>query len=90
MDIQAALKKGQLILKNNNILSAKLDSEILMSEVIRKNKKYIVLNLYKEIEKRELEYFINLIQERAKRKPIAQITKKKIFGNMNLLLTTMY
>ncbi|MDC2991432.1 peptide chain release factor N(5)-glutamine methyltransferase [Candidatus Pelagibacter sp.] len=79
MDIQTALKKGQSILKNNNILSAKLDSEILMSEAIRENKKYIILNLYKEIEKRDLEYFDNLIQERAKRKPIAQITKKKDF-----------
>ena len=79
MDIQTALKKGQSILKNNNILSAKLDSEILMSEAIRENKKYIILNLYKEIEKRDLEYFDNLILERAKRKPIAQITKKKDF-----------
>ena len=43
MDIQTALKKGQSILKNNNILSAKLDSEILMSEAIRENKKYIIL-----------------------------------------------
>ena len=92
MDIQSALKKGQSILKNKNILSAKLDSEILMSEVIRKNKKYIILNLYKEIKKRDFEYFDNLIQERAKRKPIAQITKKKdfwkyqFFVNNNVLI----
>ena len=92
MDIQTALKKGQSILKNNNILSAKLDSEILMSEAIKDNKKYIILNLYKEIEKRDLEYFDNLIQERAKRKPIAQITKKKdfwkyeFFVNSNVLI----
>ena len=38
MNIQNALKKGQSILLDNNILSAKLDSEILMSQAIRKNK----------------------------------------------------
>ena len=79
MDIQSALKKGQSILIDNNIISAKLDSEILMSQAIRKNKKFIILNLHKEIKKRDLDYFDNLIQERAKRKPIAQITKKKRF-----------
>ena len=73
MDIQSALKKGQSILIDNNIISAKLDSEILMSQAIRKNKKFIILNLHKEIKKRDLDYFDNLIQERAKSKPIAQI-----------------
>ena len=79
MDIQSALKKGQSILIDNNIISAKLDSEILMSQAIRKNKKFIILNLHKEIKKRDLAYFNNLIQERARRKPIAQIVKKKDF-----------
>ena len=55
MDIQSALKKGQSILINNNIISAKLDSEILMSQAIRKNKKFIILNLHKEIKKRDLD-----------------------------------
>ena len=79
MDIQSALKKGQSILLDNNILSAKLDSEILMSQAIRKNKKFIILNLRKEIKKKDLDCFDNLIKERAKSKPIAQIIKKKRF-----------
>ena len=85
MDLRSALKKGQSILIDNNIISAKLDSEILMSQAIRKNKKFIILNLHKKIKKRDLDYFDSLIQESAKSKPIAQIIKKKIFGNMNLL-----
>ena len=40
MNIQNALKKGQSILLDNNILSAKLDSEILMSQAIKKNKEF--------------------------------------------------
>ena len=86
MDIQSALKKGQSILLDNNIISAKLDSEILMSQAIRKNKKFIILNLHKEIKKRDLDYFDNLIQERAKSKPIAQIIKKKDFWKYEFII----
>ena len=86
MDIQSALKKGQSILIDNNIISAKLDSEILMSQAIRKNKKFIILNLHKKIKKRDLDYFDNLIQERAKRKPIAQIIKKKDFWKFEFIV----
>ena len=86
MDIQSALKKGQSILIYNNIISAKLDSEILMSQAIRKNKKFIILNLHKEIEKRDFDYFNNLIQERAKSKPIAQIIKKKDFWKYEFIV----
>ena len=86
MDIQSALKKGKSILIDNNIISAKLDSEILMSKAIRKNKKFIILNLHKEIKKRDLDYFDNLIQERAKSKPIAQIIKKKDFWKYEFIV----
>ena len=86
MDIKSALKKGQSILIDNNIISAKLDSEILMSQAIRKNKKFIILNLHKEIKKRDLDYFDNLIQERAKSKPIAQIIKKKDFWKYEFIV----
>ena len=86
MDIQSALKKGQSILIDNKIISAKLDSEILMSQAIRKNKKFIILNLHKEIKKRDLDYFDNLIQERAKSKPIAQIIKKKDFWKYEFIV----
>ncbi len=86
MDIHSALKKGQSILIDNNIVSAKLDSEILMSQAIRKDKKFIILNLHKQIKKRDLDYFDNLIQERAKSKPIAQIIKKKDFWKYEFIV----
>ena len=86
MNIQTALKKGQSILRNNNILSAQLDSEILMSKAISKDKKFIILNLNKEIKKKNLNYFDFLISERAKSKPIAHIIKKKDFWNYEFVV----
>ena len=90
MNIRTALKKGQLILKYNNVLSAKLDCEILLSKAINKNKKFVILNLNKEIKKSDFKYFNLLINERSKRKPVAYITQKKIFGSMNFLLMKMF
>ena len=86
MDIETALKKGKLILRDNKIKSAELDGEILMSQAIRKNKKFIILNLHKEIKKRDFNYFDLLIQERAKSKPIAQIIKKKNFWKYKFII----
>ena len=79
MNIHSALKKGQSILRENKIPSEKLDSEILMSKAISKDKKFIILNLNKKIKKQDLKYFYFLINERIKNKPIAHITKKKDF-----------
>ena len=38
----------------NNIRNSQLDSEILMSKVIGKNRKYIILNLNKILKKKEI------------------------------------
>ena len=86
MDIETALKKGKLILRDNKIKSAELDSEILMSQAIRKDKKYIILNYNKKIKKKDLKYFDFLIQERIKKKPIAYLTKKKDFWKYEFLI----
>ena len=86
MDIETALKKGKLILRDNKIKSAELDGEILMSQAIRKDKKYIILNYNKKIKKKDLKYFDFLIQERIKKKPIAYLTKKKDFWKYEFLI----
>ena len=86
MDIETALKKGKLILRDNKIKSAELDSEILMSQAIRKDKKYIILNYNKKIKKKDLKYFDFLIKERVKKKPIAYLTKKKDFWKYEFLI----
>ena len=44
MNINDAIKKGKYILKKNLIKSSQLDSEILMSKVFNKDRKFIILN----------------------------------------------
>ncbi|MDB2545648.1 peptide chain release factor N(5)-glutamine methyltransferase [Candidatus Pelagibacter bacterium] len=81
MNIQSALTEGLNILKNKSILSAKLDSEILMAKALGKKREYIILNNYKIIKEQNLKYFKKLVHERATRKPIAYLLKKKSFWN---------
>ena len=71
MNIRNVLKKGQSILRYHNVLSAKLDCEILLSKAINKDKKFIILNLNKEIKKSDSSYFDFLINERSKKKPLS-------------------
>ena len=79
MNIQTAVQKAQLFLKKKNLKTPVLDSQILMSEAIKKEKEFIILNFDKEISNKSLEYFDKLIHQRARGEPIAYLVKKKYF-----------
>ncbi len=79
MIIRNALKEGREKLQMNNIDSSLLDSEILISKAIRKDRKFVILNLNQEIKKKNYDYFYELINERARGKPIAYLIGKKDF-----------
>ena len=79
MDIQSAVIEGTNILKDKSIVSAQLDTEILMAKALDKNREYIILNHDKVIDIENLEYFKELVNERAARKPVAYLLNKKFF-----------
>ncbi len=81
MNIENAIKKAVKILKNENIKSPKLDSEILMSNVIKKDRYFTILNSKKIINKKNLYKFNELISQRSTGKPIAHLIGKKDFWN---------
>ena len=57
MNIHTAITKGKEILKRNFILTANLDSEILMALALNKDRKYILLNSLQKINDKDLYYF---------------------------------
>ena len=73
------LKDGQLILKENNITSYKIDCEILMSKTLNISREDVLLNLEKQIKKEEREKYLKLVNRRKKKEPIAYITNTKSF-----------
>jgi release factor glutamine methyltransferase len=79
MNIQSAITEGTSVLKNKSIISAQLDTEILMAKALGKSREYIILNHDKVLNIENLEYFKKLVYERATRKPIAYLLNKKFF-----------
>ena len=86
MRIEIALKQAQSILRNKNFKSAGLDCEILMSKVLDKDRKYIILNPKKNLENHKLAYFNSLVKERSYGKPIAYLTEKKYFWDSEFMI----
>ena len=86
MNIQNAVEKGFNILKNHNIKSSVLDSEILLSKAIQKDRKFIILNPKVELDIQSNLYFDFLINQRSKGKPIAYILGKKEFWKYEFII----
>ncbi len=79
MKISKALEKGKLTLEKNFIKSANLDTEILLSKILQKDRKFLILNPEKNLDKKNIFDFKNLIDERSKGKPVAYLTGIKNF-----------
>ncbi len=87
MNINLALNKGSKILKSRFIPSAKLDSEILMAKILKKNRKYILLNSNKIINKNDLNKFYKFIEKRSLGNPIAYLLNEKYFWKSKFFIT---
>ncbi len=87
MNINSAIMQGAKVLKDNFIKNPYLDSEILMTHVIEKDRKYIFINYNKDLNKEHLNTFQILIKERSTGKPIAYLTNKKFFWKSEFTLS---
>ena len=88
MNIYTAISQGSKILKENLILTANLDSEILMAKVLNKDRKYVLLNSLQEISNKDFNFYKSLISKRSLRKPVAQLTNKKFFWNLEFYVNS--
>jgi release factor glutamine methyltransferase len=79
MNIENTLNEGINILQQNKIPNPQLDSEILLSNLIRKDKKHIILNPKELLNSEQLDKFKSLIERRKKGEPIAYLINKKEF-----------
>ena len=87
MNINLAITQGASILKDNLIKNPYLDSEILMTKAIEKDRKYILLNSKRDLDKEDLNFFQKLIKKRSIGKPIAYLTNKKFFWNSEFTIS---
>ena len=79
MNLEIVIKSAFHKLKESNIKSALLDSELLLSKVLKKSREYILLNLKNSINRKEYDAFQKMVNLRSQGMPIAYLTKKKYF-----------
>ena len=83
MKLKLATKEAFNELKKSNIKSALLDSEILISQAINKNREFVLLNSNLKINQKEYFNLQKLVYERKKGKPISYLTGQKFFWKYN-------
>ena len=79
MIISNLLRSGSKILKNRKVKTHQLDSEIMLSTLLKKQKEQIVINSEEKVSKNIINNFNKLIIRRSTREPLAYILEEKEF-----------
>ena len=78
MKTSEVINIGSRILKNRNIISHKIDAEIILSHVLKTSREKLLIN-EQAISYTDLKRFKKIISRRLKKEPIAYIFNKKEF-----------
>jgi len=92
MKVLEAIITGSKLLKEKNIPTNILDSELLLSKSLNKSREELLINLEQNINKRDLTNFNKYLIRRSKKEPIAYLIgekefwSKKFFVNKSTLI----
>ena len=87
MNLNEAIKKGFSFLKKGDVISPQLDAELLLSKVIRKDRKYLALNYNEVLNEKKIDDYNDLLKSRLLGKPIAYLLNKKDFWKNEFYVT---
>ncbi|SHH51063.1 peptide chain release factor N(5)-glutamine methyltransferase [Clostridium grantii] len=83
MKISQLIIESNEILKNSNIDSYKLDSQLILSKVINKDKLFILINREWEVEDKLVDEFFSLINKRKNKMPVKYILNECEFMGLD-------
>jgi len=86
MILENALKQGSKFLKRNNINSYELDAQIILSNILKVTKEYLISNNYIDVSDKIIKKYNHALKRRANREPIAYITGSKEFWSRNFMV----
>jgi len=86
MIISDLLNSGSKILKINKIQTHQLDSEIMLSSLMKRKREQIIINSEKKVSKNIVNVFKKLIVRRSTKEPLAYILKEKEFWSKNFFV----
>ena len=86
MEIIKLINTGSKKLKNKQVLTNNLDSELLLSKVLNKTREELLINLHQQVSKNEINIFKKLLNRRSLKEPIAYILKEKEFWSKKFIV----
>ena len=86
MNVSELLNSGTKILKQNKIETHQLDSELVLSSLLKKKRENLLINLNEEVSKNIIDDFVKLIFRRANREPLAYILENKEFWSKDFFV----
>jgi release factor glutamine methyltransferase len=86
MYISKLISIGSETLKKNNVSTHLLDSELLISNTLKKSRESILTSLEEKVSIKNISAFKKLIERRVKKEPMAYILKKKEFWSKNFFV----
>tara|TARA_A100001011_G_scaffold295642_1_gene308012 strand:- start:2003 stop:2845 length:843 start_codon:yes stop_codon:yes gene_type:complete len=87
MQIFNLINKGSEDLKSHNIISHRLDAELLLSKILNQSREKLIVNFDQLVSKEKIYKYTRLLRRRASREPIAYIFKKKEFWSKNFIIS---
>ena len=86
MNVSELLQSGAKVLRLNKIETHQLDSELVLSNLLKKQRENLIINLNLKVSETTVLNFKNLINRRAKREPLAYILRNKEFWSKDFLV----
>ena len=80
------IEQASKILKNHNIQSHELDAQLILSDIMKVKREYLITNNKLTISEKIMEKYDFAIKRRIKREPVAYITGKKEFWSEDFLV----
>jgi len=88
MNLENIVKKASEKLKNHNIRSHELDAQIILSDIMKIKREFLITNNKIHIPEKVLKKYEVSIKRRIKREPVAYIIGKKEFWSENFLVNS--
>ena len=86
MNISSLLARGSRILKSNSIKTHVLDSELILSDILKLQKEKLIINSDHTVSEKVINNFNKLILRRTKKEPIAYILNKREFWSKDFFV----
>ena len=83
MNVNTLIEKGAKILRESDVLSYKIDSELLLSKVINKDRIFLITNGKHKVSSKKIKNYFEKIYRRQKKEPLAYILGKKEFYSLD-------